>query len=182
MAGQAVSIYRKKAFWSLVVLLLIILSCVGYWYLYIRTTPVIVTLRDGQIDVEPASLRVSGPIQFLVENKGPQPHQFIVISIDKPADQLPVRRGEVQFFSEKTDPNDISTWTFVIYDGAQNGGFAQPGPSPNPKLGPPMSPGETRVVGYGKPMMEMGQSTLTILCNLPGHYEQGEFATLAINE
>lgn len=182
MAGQPVPIYRKKTVLSLIALLLIILSCAGYWYFYIRTTPVQVTLRDGQIDVDPAALRVAGPIAFQVENQGLQPHQFIVISIDKPSDQLPVRRGEVQFFSEKTDPNDIGTWTFVIYDGSQNGGFAQPGPSANPKLGPPMRVGETRVVGYGKPFMKMGQSTLTILCNLPGHYEQGEFATLKINE
>ncbi len=183
MSVRPVPIYRKKIFWILVIPLLIVLCLSGLWYVYVRPAPVYVTLKDGQIVVKPSALQgIQGSVRFFVENQGSEPHQFILLHINKPPGQIPVKDGVAQFFSEANDMSDSTTWTAVIYDGIQDGGYAMPGPQANPPLGPPMQPGEKRVVNYGIPTMKISAETLTILCNLPGHYERGEYATVTINK
>jgi uncharacterized cupredoxin-like copper-binding protein len=183
MTIRPVPLYRKKAFWIVVIPLLIVLCAGVVWYVYVRPAQVHVTLQDGRIQVKPAELKgIQGSVRFFVENQGAEPHQFILLYINKPPGQIPVKDGVAQFFSEANDKEDISSWTMVIYDGFQDGGYGMPGPQANPPLGPPMQSGEKKVVNYGIPTMKIGSQTLTILCNLPGHYERGEYAALSINK
>jgi hypothetical protein len=181
MAARPEARIPKKALWSLVALLLVLLMFGVLWYVWIRPAPVNVTLMDGQIQLRPPALSgIQGPVRFFVENQGAEPHQFILLYINKPPDQIPVKDGVAQFFSEVDDMEDFTTWTIVIYDGFQNGGYGMPGPQANPPLGPAMQPGEKKVINYGKPTMKVSPQTVTILCNLPGHYERGEYAALPI--
>jgi uncharacterized cupredoxin-like copper-binding protein len=152
-------------------------AAIVVWDRYLRPAVVMVELDDGRVSVRPDTVRAgSRPIKFEAENIGSEPHQFLVISIHKPPGQIPVKNGEAQFF---TDPGQE---TMIYYDGQNNGGYSIASPNENPPLGPPLQPGEQREVQMGYPVEGFGAQTLTILCNLPGHYERGEYTIVEVEE
>jgi uncharacterized cupredoxin-like copper-binding protein len=152
-------------------LLLIALSCMVLWAIVFLKIPVHITLMDGQIQAKPAITKGWSGLKFYVENQGTQPHEFIMVYTDRPSDQLPVFKGVVHFSTP-----DITK----IDDGLAHEVDEMWRPLPSP----PLEPGEKRNINYGYSGLgnAIGKQTITIICNLPGHYEQGEFATVTITE
>ncbi len=133
---------------------------------------------DGKILVKLSLIDAKRGKRFYVENKGGQPHQFIMVVMSMPSDQILVKNHEAQFFSEPFKE------TTIVFNGieSESGGFLLPEPKDNPPAGPPLQPRQKLEGQLGYPGLmlsgEYRDTTITILCNLPGHYERGEFATL----
>jgi hypothetical protein len=140
--------------------------------------PIRVELRDGEIVIDSESARFSaygdpaevdgdssGFVTFEVINVGNQTHQFMVVVTNLPADALPVEEGRVRLANPPGDQEIgvLYPQSMLFQDRYANLGMIEPGQTVSVTVGPPPRPDGKRMI---------------LLCNIPGHYHQGERVVL----
>jgi uncharacterized cupredoxin-like copper-binding protein/mono/diheme cytochrome c family protein len=103
------------------------------------------TIQDMSISLS-SSTAPAGKVSFVVTNKGPSTHEFVVLSTKTPADKFPIAsfEGEANRFNEDAA-------------GIINVGEAGE-----------IQPGKTKTL-----TIDMAPGHYAIICNLPGHYAAG---------
>lgn len=109
-------------------------------------------------------------VTFEVTNTGTEPHQFVVLETAYPPNALPIERDRVRLYYVPNTP-DLG----VHYpEGMQffrnnktraNWATVQPGATLTAMIGQPAGP---------------AARPLVLLCNLPGHYTDGEYAVVEL--
>jgi len=136
-------------------------------------TIVEVELRDGEIWVGLPPEGSYGSLNFKVTNIGTTQHQFVLLyAWDLSPDNLPVENNQVRHYSY-FDEEELRMWFFLAWPGTVKVSRGSTSTQMR-ELGPILNPGETTIVNvpFGKPT-----TNLIIFCNLPGHYESGEYTT-----
>jgi uncharacterized cupredoxin-like copper-binding protein len=132
-----------------------------------------VELDDGQMVVSPSSVRGGNrSTTFKLSNVGSEAHEFIVMSTSHPLDELPIRDDRVSYWEAAT--------ILYYYGDPSWGGGSVSGPDSDfpPGIGQ-LAPGERKEVVIGQ-SGGIGEGPLVLLCNFPGHYQRGEYATFVI--
>ena len=144
------------------------------------TKEVEVEIGDGWINVEPVTVRRPNKIVFQVTNVGNEDHMFLVLVTDLTAENLPIENGQVPVSPYSDEPYDF-LWYYDQFGHTVSYGRSARGSPRSPAEGPIIEPGENEEFehywGYDRYPSGL---TLILLCNCPGHYERGEYATLTI--
>ena len=150
---------------------------IGGWLsgctLLFPTNTVEVELGDGRMVVSPSSVRGGNrSTTFRLSNSGTEAHEFIVMSTSYPPDELPVHDDRVSYWEAAT--------ILYYYGDPSWGGGSVSGPDADfpPGIGQ-LAPGERKEVVVGQ-SGGIGEGPFVLLCNFPGHYQRGEYATFMI--
>ena len=110
-------------------------------------------------------------VSFTVTNSGTEPHQFVVITTDHDPAALPIERDRVRLTSPPDAPNLGVLYPEGIQFGPGNGRANWATIQPGDQL--------TAIVGQSS---AADDAELILLCNLPGHYERGEYAVVMVGQ
>jgi uncharacterized cupredoxin-like copper-binding protein len=152
-----------------------------------RSTTVHVEMRDGQIEVHPASVPEANHIIFNVANGGKTRHHFVAVRTVFTPSALPVENGRVRKYTFPGEPD----MTFYGDEGGWGLG-GSPDHAPDPEdlqealeegdVGVMVSPGEIKAftkVGQRDDTFDRG-TAFVLYCDEPGHYEHGEHTGLMV--
>ena len=135
-----------------------------------------IELRDGalMIDAESAAIADRGAlfkitedsdgfVTFEVTNTGSETHQFVVVVTELAPEALPMEGDRVRLRSHPGEPDIgvLFTQAMQYKEEYANFGTVAPGETLSAIVDPPHDP---------------DPRPLILLCNMPGHYHQGEYA------
>lgn len=110
------------------------------------------TVKMTDFAFTPSSPTVkAGTLQISTPNDGKVEHELVMLKTDKPAGSLPVRGGEV-------DEEGLEA------KGVENAGEIEE-----------VGPGQTKSNSF-----KLSPGTYVMICNLPGHYQQGMYGTVTV--
>jgi hypothetical protein len=152
---------------------------VAIFFPSLHTREITVEIGNGWVKSEPAPSGRYTYINFKVNNVGSETHMFVVLQTSLDPGNFPVENGQVRsyaYIDEEWGTVGVPTYPFKA-------GEVPPGvspPTPKPMGGVLIAPGETVVVRHGYIQQSENGLVLVLFCNNPGHYERGEYTTLAI--
>ncbi len=144
----------------------------------LQTPEVSVEFADGQITVEPAQIGPARSVVFNVANVDDGAHMILLLRTDVSADRLPVENGQVPLGPSSGQPAFMHWLDPGGHDVITRAG----GKYPDTATGPLIQPGDSMVmeIAWGGIERIPSGTTIILFCNLPGHYERGEYTTLAV--
>ncbi len=148
--------------------------------LLLKPVVVKVTLAEGRITVDTSELLPAYRIFFEITNATDMPRRFVVVETDFPPDKLPVMDGRVRYFTYHDEPHRMTVLSGSgVSERIPRGTMYSRGPHRR-EPGVDVSPGETAVFkDVARYDFPFGPGERFVLfCNGPGHYEQGEYASV----
>ena len=121
-----------------------------------------VTLDEWKITPETATLK-AGKVSFLAENAGKVEHELLVLRTDRAAGDLPL--------GLEGPALGLPGMKLVLGTPHKHGELFEPGSLKTRHI----LPGSTR-----RDVVTLTKGRYVLLCNLPGHYQAGQRATLVV--